>query len=560
MRCHATGTLAVVALILTATSLAPQASATGMTPVYETTLSNHFLPSGRGLVVDDGGHAFVIGRWVGDQQENNIVVARISNDGELLWSRDIAGQDHDHATDLALDASGDLIVCGWTDSDDFPLVDPIVMPTNFRDAFVMRLAAGDGEIVFSTRLGGSYSDHAGGLAIDTDGSIVVAGHTASPDFPTVDALQDELNGPAYQYDDVFVTRLSPDGGSIRYSTYLGGGHDDRTSGLALGPDGQLVVVGTTWSDDFPVRNAVQPGHAGGSSDLFVASLEPGGGFLEYATYLGGEDVDRASNLVTGPDGSVYLAGITRSIGFPTTAGAFQEAFVGGIDACEIPFGGDYNCEDGVIARLTPAGDLVFSSFVGGSHVDELRDLDVRDDGSVGIVGYSRSSDFPPDGIEGSASIVVRRLDGLGSEILEEFTIFSSAANAGHGIGIGPGGDLHITGSIGNPAELYVARLSSGTVTGAPETPRSTAAIELAPAYPNPFNPSTELSFRLPRAAHVRLVVHDARGRRIDVLADATYAAGEHHVRWRPEQVRSGVYYARLAVEGEIRTGKLVLLK
>ena len=87
-----------------------------------------------------------------------------------------------------------------------------------------------------------------------------------------------------------------------------------------------------------------------------------------------------------------------------------------------------------------------------------------------------------------------------------------------------------------------------------------AALGLAPAWPNPFNPATRLRCDMPRAGLARLTIHDARGREVARLVDGTLDAGRHEILWRADGLPSGVYLARLHVEGRTRTGKLLLLK
>jgi hypothetical protein len=100
-------------------------------------------------------------------------------------------------------------------------------------------------------------------------------------------------------------------------------------------------------------------------------------------------------------------------------------------------------------------------------------------------------------------------------------------------------------------------------TAAPGTPA--VATRLEGAAPNPFNPRTDVRFTLARAGHVRLTVHDARGRLVAELQDATMPAGNHAIAWdgtdrTGRRLGSGLYFARLVSDGEVDTSKLVLVK
>ena len=117
--------------------------------------------------------------------------------------------------------------------------------------------------------------------------------------------------------------------------------------------------------------------------------------------------------------------------------------------------------------------------------------------------------------------------------------------------------LIVLGTCGNDTLVRTAFIHVDTPTAADGVPRS---FGLAPAYPNPFNPATTLAFSLPAEARVTLAVYDATGRRVATLADGVYAAGRHEVAWRPVDLSSGVYCARLRAGGRTTVTRLVLLE
>lgn len=453
--------LSLLVLLLAGSHL--PASAEDPVLVYETTVTGYYLASGQGVAVDSQGNAFVIGGAIGDA--NDILVTKLDPAGKVLWKKEIRGSAIDYATDITLDAAGDVVIVGWTDSEDFPVVGGLgATLTGFRDAFVMKLSSLDGGIVFSTLLGGDYTDEARGVAVDAAGQIYVVGSTGSTDFPTVNPIQGALNGFPYAYTDAFVTRLSADATTILYSTYLGGTRDDVAVGVALDAAGKIYLLGETDSTDFPLQAPIQPQNAGGQSDLFVTCLTSDGASLSFSTYLGGEDWDRAGAIALDASGAPYVGGTTRSIGFPTTPGAFQETFAGEILGCEVPFGGSYNCEDMFVTKLTPDGaGLAWSTYLGGNRPDELRDLAVDGLSRPRVVGYTNSHDFPPSGVLTAAEIVVSQLSSDGSELDYTFTKQSASANAGHGIAVGPSGDTFFSGAVDAPSNLYVGRLTTDYV-------------------------------------------------------------------------------------------------
>ncbi|HKB15267.1 MAG TPA: hypothetical protein VKF62_04345, partial [Planctomycetota bacterium] len=143
-------------------------------------------------------------------------------------------------------------------------------PSNGYDAFVARLSPSGGSLLYSTFIGGASTEEAVALALDAAGAATVAGHTLSSNFPTTAGAYDTSFSPG----DVFVARLSPSGGSLPYSTYLGGGGDDFALALALDATGAATVAGSTYSTDFPTTaGAYDATFNGGPRDAFVARLD-----------------------------------------------------------------------------------------------------------------------------------------------------------------------------------------------------------------------------------------------------------------------------------------------
>ncbi|MFQ5859801.1 MAG: SBBP repeat-containing protein, partial [Anaerolineae bacterium] len=173
---------------------------------------------------------------------------------------------------------------------------------------------------YSTYLGGSERDYGHGIAVGADGSVYVSGETLSENFPTEDPIQPAKDNSI----DAFVTKLSTDGSTLVYSTYLGGSSGDVAYAIAVDGDGSAYVTGPA-STDFPTTpGSFQTEHAGGT-DAFVAKLNPAGDALVYSTFLGGRGSDQTWGIAVGGDGSAYVTGATGRPGddFPVTPGAFQ---------------------------------------------------------------------------------------------------------------------------------------------------------------------------------------------------------------------------------------------
>lgn len=144
----------------------------------------------------------------------------------------------------------------------------------------------NGAPIYSTYLGGDGYDEGYGIAVDSRGQVYVTGVTESYDFPIKNAVQPVFNG--FGEFDAFVAKLSADGRTLHYSTYLGGGKDDFGMGIAVDRLGQAYVTGYTYSADFPIKNAVQPvcGDSGDyASNTFITQLSADGSTLRYSTCL-----------------------------------------------------------------------------------------------------------------------------------------------------------------------------------------------------------------------------------------------------------------------------------
>jgi hypothetical protein len=242
--------------------------------------------------------------------------------------------------------------------------------------------------------------------------------------------------------DLFVSRISADGSTLDYSTYLGGTGDDWASDIATDSSGAAYVAGTTFSTDFPVRNPFQA-TAGDLMDVVVAKLSESGG-LTYATYLGGSGSDYYPRLAVDASGQAHVVGLTFSQNFPT-ANAFQPSH-----------GGGYS--DVFVTTLNQAGNgLVFSTFLGGSdqEVDSTQSLGpavaVGPTGETMVTGVTRSRNFPThDAIQsahagGMTDAFVARFDSAGRLWYSSY-LGGSGDDSGRRIAADPAGAVVVAGA------------------------------------------------------------------------------------------------------------------
>jgi hypothetical protein len=226
--------------------------------------------------------------------------------------------DSDFGNGVAAGSDGSLYVVGSTYSGDFPTRNAMYdeLRDNADDAFITKLGP-DGEMVYSTYFGGTSYDYAHAVEVDATGAVYVAGTTGSTDFPTRNPLQRTNRGY-----DLFVSKLSPDGRSLVYSTYLGGSQLESLSDIEVNAEGTVFLVGDTISPDFPLMNPTQATYGGGQTDAFLSVVAPSGSALEFSTYEGGPKWDVAASVAVDEEtGSIYFGGGTdENPAFNATSG------------------------------------------------------------------------------------------------------------------------------------------------------------------------------------------------------------------------------------------------
>jgi photosystem II stability/assembly factor-like uncharacterized protein len=259
----------------------------------------------------------------------------------------IGGLGQDYAAAVTADARGNTYVAGLTFSKDFPVTPGAVQTRfgGTSDAFVAKLGP-DGKVIWATFLGGILDDAATGIGLDGAGNVVVSGWTRSQDFPTSNAIQPTLNGgAALTAFDAFVAKIDPTGTKLLYSTFLGGLSDDFGYGLAVDAAGNAYVAGSTsnttkpgiFVDKLDAQGALAYSYfrplgsaaavavdAAGSAyvtgsvsqQAVVFKLSPDGSREVYETILGGGAGANGYAIAVGLDGSAYVGGVTASVDFP----------------------------------------------------------------------------------------------------------------------------------------------------------------------------------------------------------------------------------------------------
>jgi hypothetical protein len=362
---------------------------------------------------------------------------------------------------VRLTANGLLYVTGSTNSGNMPFINgaysnaPLPGATNIFLAILDTSAAGGFQPTYFGYIGGSTADIPLAMVLDAQGDVYLTGTTTSLDFPMVGnsilatfptISTSGVIANTTGLTQAFVLELNPalyGEVSLLYTTFLGG-TQGNTSGNAIDLDqaGNIYVVGTTLTGDFPVTpNAYQTSLWGGQ-DTFLIEFNTSTAAPFYATFLGGELDDDGRAVAVAPNGLVYMAASTESTEFPMAGFSYQGSPVGGYDL--------------IVAVLDPTQfgteSLIYSTYLGGSASEEVRGMAVDGNGNLLLTGYTLSSDFPvtPDAAQpaygGNGDIFVCVVNPFTPQFLLYSTFLGgSDADVGYGIGVDAQNNIYVTG-------------------------------------------------------------------------------------------------------------------
>ncbi len=379
-------------------------------------------------------------------------------------------------TAMTVDATGNAYIVGTTSAPDYPILNPVQQNRTgtLGNAFVTKIGPTGTFLVFSTYLGGSgqsgKGDTATGVATDASGNVYISGTTASTDFPikSSNAYQVVNNGTPLNG---FFTKLDPTGGTLLYSTFLGGSGNDSANAIAVDSNGNAYITGQSTSTNFPVTpGAIQT--AGQSTGLaFVARINPalsGTGSLIYSTLLGGTSSNVGTGIAVDASFSAYITGQTTSTDFPATTSAFQSSLKG-------------TAGNAFVARVdtTTANNLLYATYLGGTTTSGPGDtgsaIALGPNSNVFVTGNTKATDFPvTSGVLQSSpknsnkTTFVARLDTTKSNaasLLYSTYLGGSAQDAAAAIAVDSSGNAYV-GGVTDSSDFP-------TIPGAPQFTRTT---------------------------------------------------------------------------------------
>jgi hypothetical protein len=376
-------------------------------------------------------------------------------DPQILFTYYIEGTGADAPLNVALDKNGFVYIAGYSYSYDYAFVGFPVTPSNSQGlqmAVITKMdplgSPGD-PLLYSGYFSGSFGDIPLAATADADGVVYITGVVDDKFFPVTGNAFYTDNGDTRK---IFVsaidTNLQGTDGLI-YSTFFGGNltnalaDGEQPTAIALGPTkGQVYITGFSSGTDYPVKNPIQ-GSLIGQYDGIIAEFDitkSGSDSLVASTYLGGSLYDIPRSIAVGPDGAVYIAGYTYSSDYPMSGDANQ-GYNGGSDAFLSK-----------VDLLAPA--LEYSTFLGGSQIDQAWKVLLDPNGRVAVAGFTQSSDFPltstavrtvPGG-DGDAFLTIFNLNKTPGQMIDYSTLYGgNGTDVVYDMRIGGDGSYYLGG-------------------------------------------------------------------------------------------------------------------
>ncbi len=414
--------------------------------------------------------------YAGQRVLQKAFVAKYDPNGNLVYATYLGGANTEGATGVSVDSAGNAYVTGYTNSSDFPTTPGVFQSANAgtNDAFVAKLSS-TGTLVYSTYLGGSASDVANGIAVDSAGNATIIGTTASTNFPSSLALQNVSKLGAGD-SSVFVTRLNAGGSALLYSTIMSGAGNDAGIAIAVDAPGNAYVTGTP-STSFPLLNAFQTSHAA----TFVAKLN-GSGAPVYASYLGGTSSNGSPYAIAvDASGSAYVTGYDASISTTNNFPLVNPLFSSG---------------RGYLSKVAADGSALVYSTRLGSITASGQGVAVDPTGNAYVTGIVSSTDLPlmdpmQLSLRGPSNAFLMKFNPTGSALLYSTYFGGNSVTQASAIAVDAQGVAYIAGYVwpGTSYPLSVAAAQSAYGGGASDAliAKITSATSLPPSLAPAIN-------------------------------------------------------------------------
>jgi len=428
------------------------------TLTWNTFLGSSAQDRGNSIAVDGSGNVYVAGESKGTwglpiraySLGDDAFVAKLNaTTGNLIWNTFLGGSLGDFGSGIALDGSGNIYISG---SSFATWGSPVRAYTAGQDAFVAKLD-NDGALQWNTFLGGSSVDQ--GYSLDTDGSNVYIAGTSQGTWGT----------PVQSFNtsgEAFAAKLDASTGSLTWNTFMGGSGFDDGRGITVDGSGNVYIIGlspSTWGTPVRVYTA--------DYDTFIAKLDSNG-TLSWSTFLGGDNGDYGESIAFG-GGNVYVTGESNA-----TWGSPIRAYGGGVS-------------DAFVAKLdTSTGGLTWNTFLGGSGAEYGSSITLDGSENVYVIGFSNANwGSPIQAYNGSGDAFIALLKPSGSLAWNTFVGGSTSNDDGFGIAVDSDKNIYVTGesdiSWGTPVRAYTANQLDAFVARLFNSPIVTSIVRANPS-------------------------------------------------------------------------------
>jgi hypothetical protein len=296
---------------------------------------------------------------------------------QLIWSTYLGGSSYDNVYGIKVDSIGNSFITGATSSNNFPTSTGSYQQTihSVQDLYITKLNSNGQNIIFSTFIGGPWSEFGSDITIDKYGNSYITGITGGGGYPTTSGA---FKSNTVRGDYSFVTKLNSTGTTLLYSTLIGDGCDyNLKMEITLDAIGNTTIIGSTNSDSFPVTSGAYDIIHDANYDVFITKLNSTGTALIYSTFIGGSDSEWGQSLALDLNGNVFFTGFTYSSDFPSFINLYQ------------------NKADAFVSEISSTGsNLMYSNLLGGNSDDLSKSISIDKNGKIYICGWTSSNDFP----------------------------------------------------------------------------------------------------------------------------------------------------------------------
>jgi hypothetical protein len=478
-----------------------------------------------------------------------VVSGAIAQSPDTLWTHAYGGPGNEIAFALAPTSEGGYIMAGYTQSDTIPN-DFLVVKTN-----------ADGDVIWSATYGGDQYESAESIQPTSDGGYVIVGSTNS------------FGAGGY---DIYLVKIDALGNILWTRTYGGYGNEYAYS-MQQTTDNGYVIAGMTTS------------YGAGNDDYYLVRIDSQGDTLWTRTY-GSPFPEQARCMQRTSDGGFVVAGYTMSAyawgvyvvktdsqGDTMWTHLYEPPYPqsDAIGAYTIKQTSDLGyviagyalvpcmTSDLLVIRTDSMGDTLWLRIYPNNGDEAAYDICETHDGDFDIVGYN-SAEYQDE------DVYFVRIDSQGDMVWSR-TIGGASDDAGHALIRESGGCRIIAGSTSSfgagGSDFYLVKFGPDNPPAVPPEQGETVPVTyvLNPPYPNPFNPSTTLTFQVPQAGPVELAVYNIEGRLVRTLIQGPMSAGTHMEYFdgtddNGNSLGSGIYFCRLSASDFQSVQKMVLLK